>query len=569
MIRFSFAICLLLLFGVSVASAGEPKPPADLVVLNGKVWTVDAAKPRAEAIAVVNDRIAAVGSNEEIKKWLGPHTRTLDARGKTVLPGLIDAHVHFSTGGFDVSGVQLKDARNREDFAARIGEHAKKLSKGEWILGGTWDHENWPGAPLPTREWIDKLTPDNPVFVSRYDGHMALANSLALKLAGVTRDTPVPAGGEIVKDAQGEPTGVFKDAASFLVERMIPDPSEEQLTRAIRSALEEAARFGVTSVHDISSAADVRVYQQLLARGELTARIYCITPLQQWEAPARSGIRAKFGNEWIRLGALKGFADGSLGSTTGLFFEPYVDAPNTSGLPNQMMFPEGNMLKMALGADRAGLQLAIHAIGDKAIRIILDTYAAVEKQNGRRDVAGAATSNAGRRWRIEHAQHMHPDDFAKFARLGVIASMQPYHAIDDGRWAEKRIGHERGKTTYAFRTFLDQGVKLAFGSDWTVAPLNPMTGIHAAVTRATLDGKNPGGWFPEQKISLAEAIEAYTMGSAYAEFAEKEKGSLTAGKLADIVVLDSELFALAPEKIKDAKVLSTVTGGKVVHQAKP
>ncbi|MCL4523137.1 MAG: amidohydrolase [Acidobacteria bacterium] len=560
MMRFSFAMCLLFLLGASVARAGEPKPPADLVVLNGKVWTVDPAMPRAEAIAVVGERIAAVGSNEEIKKWVGPNTRTIDARGKSVLPGMIDAHVHFSTGGFDISGVQLKDTRTREEFARRIGEHAKKLAKGEWMLGGTWDHENWPGAPLPTREWIDALTPDNPVFVSRYDGHMALANTLALRLAGVTRDTPVPAGGEIVKDANGEPTGVFKDAASSLVYRVIPDPTEEQLTRAVKAALTEAARFGVTSMHDISSAADVRVYQQLLARSELTARIYCITPIQQWEAPARTGIRANFGNKWIRVGALKGFADGSLGSTTALFFEPYVDAPNTTGLPNQMMFPEGNMQKMALGADRAGLQLAIHAIGDKAIRMILDTFAEVEKQNGRRDTP--------RRWRIEHAQHMHPDDFVKFARLGVIASMQPYHAIDDGRWAEKRIGHERGKMTYAFRTFLDKGVKLAFGSDWTVAPLNPMTGIYAAVTRATLDGKNPGGWYPQQKISLAEAIEAYTMGSAYAEFAEREKGSLTAGKLADIVVLDADLFAIAPERLKDAKVVSTVVGGRVVFEGK-
>jgi predicted amidohydrolase YtcJ len=568
MIRFLLAICLLLLLGVSIARANEPKPPADLVVLNGKVWTVDPAKPLAGALAVVGDRIVAVGTNEEIQKWVGPNTRTIDARGNTVLPGLIDAHVHFSTGGFDISGVQLKDARTREEFAQRIGEQAKKLAKGEWILGGTWDHENWPGAPLPTREWIDALTPDNPVFVSRYDGHMALANSLALKLAGVTRNTPTPAGGEIVKDKNGEPTGVFKDAATSLVERVIPAPSEEQLTRAIRAALAEAARFGVTSVHDISSAADVRVYQQLLARGELTARIYCITPIQQWEAPARTGIRAKFGNDFLHVGALKGFADGSLGSTTALFFEPYLDAPDTTGLPNQMMFPEGNMLKMALGADAAGLQLAIHAIGDKAIRLILDIYAEVEKQHGRRDMRGDSYPNSARRWRIEHAQHMHPDDFAKFARLGVIASMQPYHAIDDGRWAERRIGRERGKTTYAFRTSLDRGVRLAFGSDWTVAPLNPMTGLYAAVTRATLDGKNPGGWYPEQKISLAEAIEAYTMGSAYAEFAEKEKGSLTPGKFADIVVLDADLFALAPEKIKDVKVMSTVVGGKVVYESK-
>jgi hypothetical protein len=564
MIRFFLLVSLVLLFGFALASAGEPNPPADLVVLNGKVWTVDPAKPRAEAVAVVGDRIAAVGSNEEIKKWVGPNTRTIDARGKTVLPGMIDAHVHFVTGGFDVGGVQLKDAKTPEEFARRIGEFAKSRPKGEWIEGGTWDHENWPGAPLPTRALIDKLTPDNPVFVSRYDGHMALANSLALKLAGVTRDTPVPAGGEIVKDANGEPTGALKDAAMSLVDRVIPPPGEEQQTRAVKAALAEAARFGVTGVHDISSTSDVRIYQQLLARGELTTRIYCLTPIQQWEAPARTGIRSKFGNDFLHVGALKGFADGSLGSTTALFFAPYLDAPNTSGLPSQMMFPEGNMLKMALGADAAGLQLAIHAIGDKAIRGILDIYAEVEKQHGQRDGANGNYPNAQRRWRIEHAQHMHPDDFVKFAKLGVIASMQPYHAIDDGRWAEKRIGHERGKTTYAFRTFLDKGVKLAFGSDWTVAPLNPMTGIYAAVTRATLDGKNPGGWYPEQKISLAEAIEAYTMGSAYTEFADKEKGSITVGKFADIVVLDADLFAIAPEKIKDAKVLRTILGGRVV-----
>jgi hypothetical protein len=485
-----------------------------------------------------------------------------------VLPGLIDAHVHFSTGGFDISSVQLKSAATREEFVRRIAEHVKKVSKGEWILGGTWDHENWPGAPLPTREWIDAVTPDNPVFLSRYDGHMSLANSVAMKLAGVTRDTPTPAGGEIVKDANGEPTGIFKDAAESVLDRVIPNPTEEQLTRAIRAALAEAARVGVTSLHDISSAADVRVYQQLLARGELTTRIYCITPIQAWQAPAGTGIRAKFGNDFLHVGALKGFADGSLGSTTALFFEPYLDAPNTTGLPNQMMFPEGNMLKMALGADAAGLQLAIHAIGDKAIRMILDTYAEVEKQDGQRDMPGDKYPNSARRWRIEHAQHMHPDDFAKFAKLGVIASMQPYHAIDDGRWAERRIGHERGKGTYAFRTFLNNGVKLAFGSDWTVAPLNPMTGIYAAVTRATLDGKNPDGWYPEQKLTLAEAIEGYTMGSAYAEFAEKEKGSLTAGKFADIVVLDADLFALAPEKLKDARVVSTVVAGKIVFQAK-
>ena len=326
----------------------------------------------------------------------------------------------------------------------------------------------------------------------------------------------------------------------------------------IHAGMEEARRFGLTGIHDISSTEDVRAYQILAARGELTLRIYCITPLPQWEGPATAGLRAGFGNDWIHLGALKGFADGSLGSTTALFEKPYNDAPETSGLPNEMMLPEGNMLKMALGADKAGLQIAVHAIGDKANRIMLDVYTEVAKQNGAR---------SDRRWRIEHAQHVRPEDFARFAQLGVIASMQPYHAIDDGRWAEKRIGHERAKSSYAWRTFLDHGVRLAFGSDWTVAPLNPMTGLYAAVTRATLEGKNPGGWFPEQKLTLEQAIQAYTMGSAFAEFREKEKGSLAPGKLADVVLLDSDLFSMAAGKIKDVAARCTIVGGKVVYEA--
>jgi predicted amidohydrolase YtcJ len=338
---------------------------------------------------------------------------------------------------------------------------------------------------------------------------------------------------------------------------MPPEP-EEKLLRDIQAAMAVARRVGVTSIHDISSTADVRAYQKLYAQGELTLRIYDITPLPQWQGPATAGILAGFGNNWIHMGALKGFADGSLGSSTAMFEQPYADDPKNSGIPNAMMLPEGNMLKMVLGADQAGLQVAVHAIGDKANRIMLDIYAEVERQDGVRP---------NRRWRIEHAQHLRPRDFERFAKLGVIASVQPYHAIDDGRWAEKRIGYERCKTTYAFRTLLDHGVRLAFGSDWTVAPLDPMQGLYAAVTRATLDGKNPGGWFPEQKLTLAEAIEAYTMGSAYAEFREHEKGSLTPGKLADVVLLDTDLFAIPPEKIKNAKVRWTIVGGKIVYDA--
>jgi len=547
----------IFVFACTPADAQEP-PFADLVIVHGHVWTVDAERPRAEAVAIRDGRIVAVGSDAEIAKWIGPATKKIDAQGKSVLPGFIDAHVHFTTGGGEISSVHLRDANTPQEFARRIGEQAKKLPKGEWMLGGTWDHELWGGTPLPAHDWVDSLTPDTPIFVTRYDGHMAMANALALRLARVTREAKDPPGGTIVRDKDGNPTGLLKDAAMDLVYRVIPAPTEEQLLRRIHAGLDEARRFGVTSIHDISSTADVRAYQTLAARGELTLRIYCITPLPQWEAPATAGIRAGFGNDWIHLGALKGFADGSLGSTTALFEQPYNDAPETSGLPNEMMLPEGNMLKMALGADKAGLQLVVHAIGDKANRIMMDVYTEVAKQNGPR---------SDRRWRIEHAQHLRPEEFARFAQLGVIASVQPFHAIDDGRWAEKRIGHDRAKTTYAFRTFLDHGVRLAFGSDWTVAPLNPMLGLYAAVTRATLDGKNPGGWFPEQKLTLEEAIQAYTIGSAFAEFQEQEKGSLTPGKFADVVVLDSDLFAMAPGKIKDATVRYTIVSGKVVCEA--
>ncbi|NDQ57058.1 MAG: amidohydrolase [Acidipila sp.] len=562
-LKLSSVLLLISLTVALVPVAYAQHPPADLVVLNGKVYTVDREHPRAEAIAVVGGRIRAVGSNTEIKEWIAPSTRVVDARGNSVLPGFIDAHVHFSNGGADLSNVQLRDTTTREEFVRRIGAFAKTLHKGEWILGGNWDHEQFPNAEMPTREWIDALTPDNPVWVDRYDGHMALANSLALKLAGIDRNTKDVPGGVILRDAAGNPTGGIKDAATSLVYRVIPPLSEERLTSAIRAALAEAASHGVTGVDDISGAADLRIYQKLLARDELTTRIYAITPIEEGAAPATVGIMAGFGNGRLRTGALKGFADGSLGSTTAMFFEPYNDSPQTTGVFAGMMFPEGNMLKMAKAADAAGLQLAIHAIGDKAIRTILDMYAQIAKENGPVPLNGRSE----RRWRIEHAQHMHPDDFEKFARLGVIASMQPYHAIDDGRWAEKRIGHERGKGTYAFRTFLDHHVKLAFGSDWPVAPLNPIAGLYAAVTRRTTDGKNPGGWYPEQKITLEEAIEAFTMGSAYAEFSEEQKGSIKPGKFADIVVINADLFAIAPEKIQDARVATTIVGGKIVYDA--
>ena len=379
-----------------------------------------------------------------------------------------------------------------------------------------------------------------------------------MKLAGVTRETKDPPGGVVVRDSKtGEPTGILKDAAQSFVWKVIPAASFEEKLAAARAATNHAASLGVTSVQDMSAGADVGVYQTLLDRGELKTRVYAVWPLPGWDRLARTGVRAHFGSAMLRTGGLKGFADGSLGSTTALFFEPYLDAPNTSGIPSDEMFPEGAMLERVRGADRAGLQVIIHAIGDRANDNILSIYERVEKENGDRD----------RRFRIEHAQHLRPQDITRFARDKVIASMQPYHAIDDGRWAEKRIGPERAKTTYAFRSLLDSGATLAFGTDWTVAPLDPMLSIYAAVTRRTLDGKNPKGWIPEQKISLEEAIRAYTVGSAYAEFQENEKGTIAPGKLADLVILTQDIFKIDPKEIEKVKVAMTIMDGRVVYVA--
>jgi predicted amidohydrolase YtcJ len=378
-------------------------------------------------------------------------------------------------------------------------------------------------------------------------------------LAGITAQTPDLPGGVIVRDAQGNPTGALKDAAAELVLKVIPPITHDRRVAAIRRALEHAASVGVTSFQEMNddytdSFADIGAYDELLQSGELTARVYVAASIADWKKEADLGVRHAFGSPWLRIGALKGFADGDLGSRTAYFFEPYSDEPANSGLLNQQMQPLSQMQEWITGADAVRLQVCIHAIGDKAISTILDMYT----------VALKAHHGSERRFRIEHAQHTAQKDFARFAQLDVIASVQPYHAIDDGRWAEPRIGHDRASRTYAFRTFLNYGVHLAFGTDWDVAPLNPLDTVYAAVTRATLDGKNPSGWFPEQKLTVDEAVHAYTMGSAYAEFQEQEKGSITPGKLADMVLLSDDIFTIDPVKIPDATALKTIVGGKVV-----
>lgn len=531
----------------------------DIVILNANVHTMDDKHPATEAIAIYGKKIAAVGKTSEIKALAGAKTRTIDAGGKLVLPGFNDSHVHFLMGGYSLSNVDLRDATSPEEMAKRLAAYAKNIPKGQWILGGDWDHEKWPGAPLPTRQMIDAATPDNPVFINRLDGHMALANSVAIKLAGVTKETKDPDGGVIVHDKKtGEPTGIFKDSAEDLIDKVIPPKTWEQNYNAARAATEHAAKLGVTSMTDMSAGDDVGLYQYLAERGELKNRIYAIRSIVSWEAFEKVGVRAAFGNDMVRIGGLKGFADGSLGSTTARFFEPYNDAPDTRGLWFDQMVPEGIMLQRVLGADKRGLQVMIHAIGDEANAKILDIYKEVAEKNGERD----------RRFKIEHAQHLRAVDIPRFGKQKVIASMQPYHCADDGRWCDKRIGPVRSKGTYAFRTLLDSGAVLAFGTDWTVAPLEPLVSIKAAVTRQTLDGKHPDGWVPEQKISVQEAVYAYTMGSAYAEFADHVKGSITPGKLADIVMIDRDIFKIDPVEIEKATVVMTVLDGKVVWEGK-
>ena len=552
------AVCtafLLAAFASMVASGQSVM--ADLVITNANVHTIDSKRPTARSIAVVGDKIVAVGSDADTKPLIGSKTKVIDASGKLVVPGFNDAHVHFMETGYQLSSVDLRDAKTPQEFVARIKAFAAKIPKRRWIQGGQWDHENWTPNNLPTAALIDAATPDNPVFINRLDGHMALANSLAMKLAGVNKEVKDIAGGEIVRDAAGNPTGIFKDAAMGYVERSIPAFAFEQRLEAAQAASDYAASLGVTSVQDMSAnGTEIGVYQELLRRGTLKTRIYNCSPLAEYKRWSNTGVRYAFGDPMLRVGCVKGYTDGSLGSTTAWFFDPYLDAPNTSGLP--MGDVTTTMKQDIIAADKAGLQVNIHAIGDKANATILDYYAELDRVNGVRD----------RRFRIEHAQHLRQEDIKRFGSQKVIASMQPFHVIDDGRWAWKRLDEKRLKGTYAFRALLDTGAVLAFGSDSPVAPLNPLYGVYAAVTRRTLDGKNPNGWLPEQKISVEETVKAFTWGSAYAEFQENAKGTIEAGKLADFVILSDDIFTIDPVKIRDVRVLLTVVNGNVVYEGK-
>ena len=536
-----------------LAACGRP-PAADLVAY-GRVWTGDTTRPFAAAVATRGDTVLAVGDSATIAAYVGEKTRVLNNGKGLITPGFMDDHVHFLDGGFQLSSVDLRSSDSPQEFIRRLQAFAAERRPGEWIVGGDWDHERWPGSPLPRHEWIDSVTPNNPVFVSRLDGHMALANRLAMQAAGITKATKDIAGGTIVRDPKtGEPTGVFKDEAMNPVYGVMPEPSEAQVDAALARAMQFAASKGVTAVASVSAQwSQVAGLLRARKNGTLSLRFSLYPALAGWHRVADSLAANGPGDDWIRLAGVKGFVDGSLGSTTALFFEPYADDPKTSGL---LVTPEDSLRSQIGRADSAGLQVAVHAIGEKANALVLDIYDSVAKAHGPRD----------RRFRIEHAQHLRPQEVERMAAQGVIASMQPYHLADDGRWAGKRLG-SRVIDSYVFRSLLDHRAHLAFGSDWTVAPIDPLLGIWAAVTRRTLDGKNPGGWIPEQKISLDEALHAYTTGNAYGVFAEATRGMLKPGYRADLVLLDQDLFSIAPEAIETARVRTTVTGGKVVYQA--
>jgi predicted amidohydrolase YtcJ len=552
------AACISIVAGCSRQPATAPAKPGTVAVVNAKIWTGDEAQPWAQALVIDGAALTFVGANEDARK--ANAAQTVDAGGRLIVPGFTDAHTHFREGGFGLASVQLRDARTRDEFVARIKAFAATVPAGSWITGGNWDHSLW-GGELPTREWIDAVTPDHPVWINRLDGHMSLANSAALKLAGVTRATRDVPGGAIVRDRKGEPTGVLKDNAMGLVDAAVPEPSAEMKDRALVAAMKYVNEQGVTTVHNMGTWDDLGTFARAAKAQTLTTRIYAVTPLAEWEK-LRDAVAAKTyggadgrGDEWLRVGGLKGFMDGSLGSHTAMFEEPFADSPKDRGL---WVNPPEKMYGWISGADQAGLHVMVHAIGDRAIGTLLDIYERVAKEDGERD----------RRFRIEHTQHLREQDIPRFAPLGVIASMQPYHAIDDGRWAEQFIG-KRIATTYAFRSLIDAKARLAFGSDWFVAPATPLEGIYAAVTRRTLDDKNPDGWVAAQKITVEEALRAYTAGGAYASFDEARKGTLVAGKLADLVMLDRDLFAITPEEIRNAKVVTTVVGGKVVSGGWP
>jgi predicted amidohydrolase YtcJ len=550
---------MLVLLPALVAPAQPPAASpvkADVVFVGGRIWTGEADRLEVQALAVWQDRILATGTDAALAPLVGSNTRVIELKGKRVVPGFHDGHLHFLGGGQQLSRVELKDAKDEAEFGRRLAEFDRKTPRDRWILGGNWDHDRTFNGALPTAAVVDRYVKDRPVFIRRYDGHMALANTAALKLAGVGPDSKEVPGGVIERAADGRtPTGLLKDNAMSLVEKLIPEPSADEITEAAQAAFRALAEQGITSAQDMSGSRDLfRVLQRLARDGRMTARLDLHWPGGGRQDFTRLGVEDNFGSAYLRLGGIKFFVDGSLGSSTAKMFDPFVGEPKNTGV----YVNEPDALRaMIKQADRAGLSVSTHAIGDRANAELLDIYAQVARENGPRD----------RRFTVEHVQHLRPQDYPRFKQLGVVASMQPYHVIDDGRWAEGRIGKARCASSYAFKSLLDAGAVLAFGSDWPVAPLNVLEGIDAAVTRRTLDGKHPAGWFPEQAITAEQALRAYTWGSAYAAHQDADRGTLRPGKFADLVVLSRDILnPVERNAIATTRVEMTVVGGRVVYE---
>lgn len=536
------------------------KEKADLIIINGKVLTIDKNNTIAEAIAIKGEYIIAVGTTSQISAMItNGFTKVIDAGGRLVLPGFNDAHVHF--GPLDPDYIELRYTTDPSVITEKVRAQVAKSRPGELISGGHWEHEMFIDKKWPTKELIDKVSPDNPVLLSRADGHSVLVNSYVLKASGITKNTPDPFGGVIQKDpVTGEPTGILKENAEGLIktgEVKHKRTDDEETTRVWQGyllALKEARELGVTSIQ-VPGSADFGAYEKLQKNGELTSRIDVGSSLTSDTVQLKRYIEMekkypKEGN-WIRFGYLKAFMDGTIGSGTALMFEPFTDNPSTSGLS---MMPYGVFEKMVLTADKLGFQIGVHAIGDKGNNWVLNAFEKAIKVNGKRDS----------RHRIEHAQTLQLSDIPRFASLGVIASMQPTHCISDKKFCEKRIGPERAKGAYAWKSLADASAILAFGTDYQVEPLNPMEGLYAAVTRKDRLGEEGEGWYPEQKIKMEDAIRYYTLGSSYSQFMDNRKGMIKTGFLADIVIVDKDLLAIPENEIMKTKVDYTITGGKVV-----
>jgi predicted amidohydrolase YtcJ len=521
--------------------------------VNGNFWTGDSANPTATVLAIKGDKIIYVGNDASQVNA----TEQIDLNGNMVVPGFTDNHTHFLSAGYGLSSVKLKDAMTKAAFIQRISDFCKTHPGNAWIREGNWDNENW-GGELPSKEWIDSVSGDHPIFISRYDGHMAFANSKAMQLAGVNASTVSPAGGVVVKNTKGELTGCFKDKAMSLIEKAIPDPTEAELEEYYKAAANYALERGVTHINDMGSYGgwmDLSTYRRVAQKNNSLIRMYSFVPLATWSRLDSFVQKNGRGDDLLKWGGLKGYVDGSLGSTTAWFHQPYLDDPKSTGLT---ITDTTDLRNWVIGADKAGLHVAVHAIGDRANDFILSVYQEAEKINGSRD----------RRFRVEHAQHVRLEAIDHFANQQVIASMHPFHLVDDGIWAYKRLDTNRLKGTYAIKTMMDKGVTVTFGSDWPVAPVDALFGVYAAVTRRTGDNKNPNGWYPDQKISIDQALRAYTQNNARASFMEGKIGVLKKGYYADFAVLDQDIKKIDPITLKEVKVLRTVLNGKEVFVRK-